>query len=279
MADLKVTAIDISPEFAQFIGVHGFQAVFPHTLAALNVIATKYQIQWRQFTMGADIPGTSRKINSRGDYTKSINVDTTDVQTKIVSSRGPWTDWIEAGHGELDLKPGLLRGPKARLGRNGPYNIVHFRQGIPNTLASNHPMPINIYQIIKKETDKADRAGGRGTSRVTGTTTVDGRQVRTYDWGYRVPKNRGGQPQTKLTSLGEYTWKTGKFSGMVRMDTSTARAKSSSYMTFRTVSTKSDPASWIVPPLEGVPIRQAVIDSLRDDVKAFIKMAIEEDLK
>lgn len=289
MADLNVTVTDFAPRFAQAIktaaGHNAFAVTFPNTVAALNMLAHKYLIKWRNFTQGEQIPGAPRAIWSRGEYTKSISVDLSDDMVKRIYSTGPWTERIERGHGEIDLKPGLLRGPKSRLGDRGPYNIVAFRHGTTQAPTERNPMPINVYNLIKSQTDKADRAYKQGTSSKPGTSRVTGnvhlggqRYQRSYRWGYRLPKDQGGPRKTKETSRGDYTWKTGKRTSMVRMDASTSSARSSSYITFRTVSVHSDPASWIVPPLEGIPIRQAVIDALEDETKKILQMAMEEDL-
>jgi hypothetical protein len=228
---------------------------------------------------------------SRGDYTRSININLTDEQTKSIESQGPWTDWIEQGHGEIDLKPGLLAGEKARQGKNGPYNIVAFRHGTTQAPTEQNPMPINVYNLIRRETNKADAAYKAGKSNTPGTSRVTGQNVpvqrasgkvdmgRSYQWGYRLPESQGGQKKVKQTTQGQYQWKTGKRTGMVRMAADTSRARSSSYITFRVVSINSDPASWLVPPKDPNPIRQAVIDSLQEEVQGILKLAMEEDLK
>jgi hypothetical protein len=286
MADLKITVDEFAPGFAKLAKDVNFRTVFPHLLEALNMIALNHVVQWRRFTMGEQIPGVPSVINSRGDYTRSINSDISKDQLKEVYSKGPWTDGIERGHGEIDLKPGMLSGPKARMGKKGPYNIIPFRHGIPSTLKSNNPMPDNIYKYMVKVTNAAEKAGGVGRSRIVGKgpgvwQRVSGAQdLRlNYQWGSRLPSSMGGVPQTKQTSLGDYTWKTGKHSSMVRMEASTKKARSSEYITFRVVSYKSDPASWIVPPKDPIPIRQKVVDVLKDQTQKLLKMAIEEDLK
>lgn len=293
MPSLNVEVTDFSPQFAKAIqdmGQENFGTVFPNTMAAMNMVAHNYHRQWVKASSGVQLPGMPYAINSRGPYTKSIHVDTSDEQMKVIASTGPYTEWIESGAGEIDLKPGLLAGPKARQGINGPYNIVPFRQGTPGTNPSNNPMPLNVYNLIKKETDKSDaayRAGQSqkpGTSRVTGQRTTPGMQgkkptvQRDTQWGYKVPQSAGGMRQTKDTSQGKYKWATGKQTGMARMAADTASAKSSSYITFRVVSINSDPASWIVPPREANPIRQAVIDSLEAETKGILAHAMEADL-
>lgn len=293
MANLNVTVTDFTPQIAQalnVVGAQAFGAMFPNTKAAMNMVAHMYHKTWREASMGTQLPGMPYAIHSRGDYTKSIQVDVSDENVKEVAAYGGQTEWIEAGHGEIDLKQGLIHGPKARMGVRGPYNIVAFRHGTPNTLPSNNPMPINVYNLIKKETNKADKAYAAGqsnkpgTSRITGSQTTPSSQkggkptvTRSYQWGSSVPESAGGRKETKQTTQGDYQWTTGKYTGMKRMAASTSGAKSSSYITFRVVSIHSDPASWIVPPLAANPIRQAVVDSLEEEVKGILKAAMEED--
>ena len=296
MADLKVEVTDFLPEFANLAKNVDFKTTFPNTLAALNIAAHKILVQWRKAATGEQLPGMPYPIWSRaGGYADSISIDAGDSDTKSVYSRGPNTDRIERGHGEIDLKPGLLHGPKSRMGKRGPYNIVSFRHGTPNTLPSNRPMESDTYNLIQRETNKAEtaykksRTGRPGISRVTGTTeqwvqtnaggksSSQKRQVRSYKWGYRIPASKGGAVRTKKTSRGDYTWKTGKSTGMTRLQAGAGRTHQ--YRTFRVVSINSDPASWIVPALDANPIRQAVVDATREEIMAILKMAMEEDLK
>lgn len=293
MADLSVTVTDFTPQISQtlnVVGAQAFGAMFPNTKAAMNAVAHMYHKAWREASTGVKLPGMPYAIRSRGDYTKSIQVDVSDENVKEISASGSQTEWIESGHGEIDLKPGLIHGPKARQGVRGPYNIVAFRHGTPDSLPSNNPMPVNVYNLIKKETDKADKAYASGQSNKPGTSRITVSQktpssqkggkptiTRSYQWGSSVPESAGGTRETKQTSQGDYQWKTGKHTGMRRMAASTSGAKSSSYITFRVVSIHSDPASWIVPPLPANPIRQAVVDSLEEEVKGILKAAMEED--
>jgi len=268
------------PEFVELLKKVDSEKAFPQTMAAMNSLAYMHMETWRRYASGTPMPGSPRVVNSRGDYIRSIQVDVSKRDEKLVFTDSPTHQYIEDGHGEIDLKPGLLAGKKARYGKEGPYNIVAFRHGVPGTLKSNKPMPLNLYEFIKKETDKAEAAGQNAYSRVTGRDSKKAPpQNRMYSWGMRVPASKGGTPKTKKTSQGKYTWKTGKYSSMVRMQSKTQKAKHSHYITFRVVSMKSDPASWIVPPLAGAPIREAVVTTMRPIVEDMIRAALEEDLK
>jgi hypothetical protein len=247
--------------------------VFPNLLAALNAVSEMYAYTWRKYAGGSPIPGTPRIIHSRGDYVRSIQTDTSKPDEKWVFTDYPAHKWIEEGHGEIDLKPGLLAGTKARQGKLGPYTIVGFRHGTPKTSASNNPMPVRVYNFMRQLAQNNQQKSSI-TGKIPGAKPHD----RKYHWGSRLPANMGGAALTKRTSVGNYTWTTGKMTGMTRMDTSIKKTNSQ-YMTFRIVSYKSDPASWRVPPVQGVAIRQAVVDSTRPEVVEMLKRAVEADLR
>jgi hypothetical protein len=153
--------------------------------------------------------------------------------------------------------------------------------------------------------NKAYQAGESaqpGTSRVVGrfnqtVKTPQGkfetRRANNTNWGYRLPASEGGKPETKQVqggkfhfngesyeiAKGSYKWKTGKHTGMVRMDTSAGRGKTSEYRTFRVVSFRSDPRSWIVPPEDPLPIREKVLQDITPKAQEIIRTMLEEDLK
>lgn len=258
---------------------------FPKVLERLNVLATLYQRKWRSFAQGEQIEGCPHVINSRGDYAKSIKVDLSNETTKIIYTTSPHHEGIEKGHEDIDLKPGLLSGPKARHSTNTgtTYNIVAFRHDSPSKTARN-PMPVNIYNIVKSFEQ----------SKMSGTFPDSKNLARnTYTWKDRLSAGQGGEQETKKISADmqkklserygievskKYKWKTGKYAGMVRMQENTESAKNSAYMTFRVVSSRSDPASWIVPKRAPIPIRQAVVDAMREITEKAIADAVEEDI-
>ena len=267
--EIRVTSAIGTPEVIQLLNTVQADVVFPHLLSALNQIALMYQTTWMQFAGGAPIPGTTRVINSRGDYIRSIKTNLSGTVEKVVYSDSVANQYIEKGHGEIDLKPGLLSGKKARISKSGhPFNIVHFRHGMPNTLPSNNPMPATIYSLMQKESRKADQQRKQSMSKVA----AQGKNT----YGVKVPQGTQLGRRTQLYS--QYTWKSGKYAGMVKMQTSTGKAKSSKYITFRMVSSRSDPRSWIVPPLEGIPIRQRVVETVKEFIPKIIEEAIKEDL-
>jgi hypothetical protein len=278
MADIKVTVSEILPDIMKLISASGgpTSQVFANVIATLNALIYAYQAQWKSFALGEPMPGAPRVIKSGAAYAQTIQVHLSDDLIKEVFTDSPHHNFIEKGHGEIDLKPGLLTGAKVRYSKSGtPYNIVAFRQDTPKGL--NNPMPLNIYNLAKKEFDKADVAHSKGLAPKPGTSKMLGKGQ--YEWGISMPKDFGGPATTvKQTSKGDYAHKFSKYAGMVRMQASTEHAKRSGYMTFRVVSARSDPASWISPPLQGVAIRQAVVDKMRGETVELLREAIQRDL-
>ncbi len=266
--------------------------VFHNFRAGLDTLALEYQRQWKAYAKGEPIPGSTRRIHSKGPYANSIKTDLTRDLDKRIYTDYKFAELIEAGHREIDMKEtrgpkgGLLHGPKARLtkgrtragslqGMPHAYNIVSFRHGAPRTSAN--PMPKNIYAEVTRMFRAAKEANMQEFSKVVAQTggkvvvhPVSGsvRQLPIYSWGQRT-----GELGERKTKGSGYTWKTGKQSGMVKM-------RGNSYRTFRTISAKSPTVSWIIPALSGVPIRQAVVDTLnrRKVAARIIADAMIQDL-
>jgi len=158
-----------------------------------------------------------------------------------------------------DMKPSLLGGPKARQGKNSVYNIIPFI----------HKVKTQENEGIYQESSKLEQ------SIVTGVNT-SGRRL--YKWRGRLMKYPHFK-KTKTTPVGDYTWKAHKHQGMVRMKgDAKLNQKYSTYLTFRVVSSNSDPASWWHPGKKNVPIRDLVITELKDQVTETIRQAVFFDI-
>ena len=274
------------PGFVDLFKDKDLSAGFSNLRAALNTMAMAYYDLWQKYANGAPIPPSGETIHSReGGYIKSIKTDLTKDYEKVIYTDSPVHKYIEDGHGPIDLKPGLLSGPKARHGKYGNYNIVSFRHGTPGTLPSNKPMPTNVYQYMLGQTRKAEDDKRLGFSRIIARTkrTQLNPGGRVGEWGVRLPAQLGGTLETKRVTLkggeqGTYTWTTGKLTGMVRTKDVLSRGTSNQYKTFRVVSARSDPFSWIVPARPPLPIRQAVINTMQPILEKTIQEAINKDL-
>lgn len=191
----------------------------------------------------------------------------------------------ESGQAPWDMKPGLLSGPNAKMGLNTRYNTVPFRHGVPRKGAAGghfQTMPQEIYKIVRSNKpkhggrvfvvqDAADKSksflvkkskGGfkshltadMNSSVKTGIISRGHRLSGTGDFhrqGKVIFPKAGVQGQGHVK---KYTWKTGKFEGLVKFSKQYDKGRGGQYMTFRRVSDRSDPSSWYHPGFARIPI-------------------------
>lgn len=230
--------------------------------------ATEFvQATWQQAVMGTQtVPGMkqiSSNIGLRKIYAGSIvlgrQLRSGSGLTQSVLATSKIAQQLEHGTGPWDMKPMLLNGPKARAGKNGKYNIIPFRHGTNDSYSPNSnfkPMAKDIY--AKARQLKASVKQGNGMK-----------------WGGRLPA-QGPAGQNKTTG---YQHKNEKHEGMVRIEKTYAKATQSQYMTFRIVSEKSDPNSWIHPGYQAHNIARNVSDFCKPAVEQMIGAAAEADLQ
>jgi len=286
---LKIKVTDFIPEFVQLQKKGKGGLVFAHTERAVEKLSTMYQESWISAATGAALPGLPFVINSK-NYHRSIKRQQIspliwEVYSDYTSRTGKGvTDLLEAGHGNIDLKPGMLRGPKSKMGKNGRYNIISFRHNTP-TSSSTSAMPLSVYKPFTQDVKRIDAAKKAGATTQSGTsyTSSSSSSGGSTSWGIKYDKASqiGKQKKTIMSKgkkLGEYTHKSGKFAGMVRLQQSSAKAKSGKYMTFRIVSSRSDPMSWIVPEQPPWPVRQSVVDFMKPFAEGILQDALKADL-
>lgn len=237
--------------------------------AAVNRAAEYVQATWQQVVMGTtQVPGATNpsvNIGLRQIYAESITlgrmlVGQTGTSQSVVAIKKIAED-LENGKHPWDMKPMLLGGPKARVGKNGRYNIIPMRHGTSAKYSPNSnftPMPTDIYKQARQV--KASVRNGNKMSwggRLTGTEQK-------YAPGHNPTTN--------------YAHKNGKYEGMVRIEKQYAKATQNKYMTFRIVSDKSDPMSWWHPGYEAHHIAQGVSDFCRPAVEQMVREAAEQDV-
>jgi hypothetical protein len=225
---------------------------FISTKQAVLKASQLVEATWKQTAAEMDVPQVK-------DYIQGIKTVHSDELMYTVMSTSNIK--VEEDVKPWDMKPMLLGGPKARHGKNSVYNIIPF-----------------IHKTKTLENEGVLKAAQQLEQSYTEAKTAE-RQVK-YRWrgrlsGSQVPDIR----KAKSTPVGEYTWKAPKHQGLVRMkgDVGTNQ-KYSTYLTFRVVSSNSDPASWWNPGRKGNKIRQMVIDKVSDNVKAILTQAIINDV-
>lgn len=242
----------------------------PYTKEAVRAATVDLvQRTWIEYASGVTVTysGGTFTVNSvSGEYVRSIQngLRFPEDLTGEVFTTAPHAELIEEGQEPRDMKEALLASPKAKTGKDGKKWItIPFRHGVPGTQGM-AAMPPNVYAL----------ANQLGFSRKNGFLkrffTGD-----TYTWNGALKTSTQGQRSHSNDHPGVgYTWKTGQFSGMVRM----GKKNQTQYITFRRISENSDKRSWRHPGVMPRPIREAVIENTREDVLALIRKGFEMDL-
>lgn len=236
-------------------------------------IASRYvQGTWHQVVMGAtQIPGVAEiraNVNLRKMYADSItlgeqiNIPEAGFCRAMVIALKKISNDLEFGRGPWDMKPMLLNGPKARVSKKGiKYNIIPFRHAVPGgtkNTAVGRVMPKEIYRQARALKASVE---GKGATR----------------WGGKLTGTEAKHAPGKNPSTG-YQHKSGRFEGMARVEKTYERATQSKYLTFRIVSSKSDPQSWYHPGYPAYHIADGVKNYCKPHVEEMILQAAQDDL-
>lgn len=187
---------------------------------------------WEATAQGLRLPGMTRSVR---EPAARATVEVTSDGVRVTMPADVVAK-VEGGTPAWNMKPGLLHGPKSRVGRTTGlrYNIIPFRHR-----AEDIP-------------DAALWAALQGI-RYVGSE------------GMRTSLNA---PWLLTNQLRGYTWRTGRYTGL--------RLTAGGAMTFRTVSERSPAASWWYPPRPGTPWAEPVWQWVAEAVTAWWIRAWEE---
>jgi hypothetical protein len=174
--------------------------------------------------------------SSARKYIEGIEYPEIKKNVAIIRLGGKFPNMIENGSPPFDMKPGLLKSRKAKRSKDGgKYITVPLALKTPgggNRGPSPPVMPGPIYRSAAK------LQFGQSMSRLPVKYENLGRRTRL---------------SPDLKKWGHYTWKTSPFVGVTKVQKypgelpTSSTGKMAGYKTFRRVSTKSDPNSWIHP--------------------------------
>lgn len=170
---------------------------------------------------------------------------------------------IEEGKPPFDMKEGFKSSPKRKKSLGGGwYLTIPFRYATPSSVAEslsfNGKLPVEIFNIAKNN-------GNKGLKRS------------------QLPEQYSqlGKRKELITDKGlipEYTHKSPKFEGLIRMDiSSTKNENRGGYFTFRRVSNNSDIFSWIHPGFEPRLFMDKALDAAQ--ITTVADMAIDNFLE
>lgn len=266
MAEFRIS-VDLSPLLdAAHSAVN--EQVFPLLNQAVRAVAQQAQTRWKEAVYRAKLWD-----GERAAYMESIQMHMTGPFSALVWSDYRYAAEIEAGRPARDLKRMLDTSLKVRVSKDGHrYMYIPFRHSAPGNTAHGPDMPQHVYDMARNMAPS--RVIGQ-TTRKSGTGAHDMKTRKhltvpqsVYSWGGRLAAGSMG-PNKK--------GKTDRFANMYRFDTSTpGGGKSSAYMTFRTMSDKSN--GWIVPAKPGLHLAQSVATEMQPLAEQAFTEAVKRTL-
>ena len=251
----------------------------PHLARAVEEVTAAALALWQGYASGAPMPNGKVVQNGTGEYLRSILTRELGDFAGEVFTDAPIADSIENGVPERDLKRLLASSLKVRLSRDGHrFLVIPFRHNTPGS-AMGKAMPEAVHSWWQHPDRKRSAVVGmylRPSG--TGAFDINTRQpltvpARRYVWGSRLEKS-------DLAKLGVTGPAARHMAGMVnfRRPGTQGGAAQSRYISFRTMSERSKPGSWIAKARPGMHPAQTVSDQIRPEAETVFKAAFEADL-
>lgn len=243
--------------------------VFPLLNQAVRAITAQTAYNWTEEVYKAKLWSGEKDA-----YVKSISWKMTGDFSGEVQATYKYAEEIENGRPARDLKKMLNTSLKVRVNKSGArFLYIPFRHNTPGNDALANSMPPSVYSLAKNM--EASMVTGQ-TTRVSGLNAMDIKTKKflttpqnTYSWGQKLPAG--------LSQKLKPHHRSDPHAGMYRFETSTpGGAKSSTYLTFRTMSEKSK--GWIVPPKDGLKIAEKVVNDMKPKANLAFQQAIKKTL-
>lgn len=245
-----------------------------YTYAQLEEIAQAVRSLWASCYQGTILPGMPKGILSTGAkaYSDLLNPDRVQVfggsgtsiplQAIIAMGQEGMEEAlrIQKGYAPFDMKPGFLKSPKAKTGKNGRYMVLSFRHMTPGaTTRQGGVMSTDIHKQAKKgETFKDSGIGARSKLK----KAID---IRAEKFG------------SSETMQDDYTWRNGIYAGMTKATPHKGK-RHSSYRTFRVISDNSNPSAWWHPGQDPNDVVGSVVNYVKPFVAQGLKQAVKKDV-
>lgn len=189
-------------------------------------------------------------------------------------SKNPLVKMIEEGASAFDMKIGFEHSEKKHIKANGAgwYLTIPFREASEGSIGEadifTSVMPEAVYEAVKqKDADIPTNTGFKSK----------GLTINEVPSEYRAPKTRAAVTSIITNQrFEEYKNKSSVYAGISKItDKVTGQ---SSYQSFRRVSDKSDPNSWIFPGMEAKHLTDNAMSDLEANLEKELNMATNEAL-
>ena len=207
-------SIDVSDLAKQF--KLSREQIRPLVVDTLNALSTRTVELWKE---EARVLGSTR-----AEYLNAIYVLRDSDNSVIVGLHGVLPNMVEKGASPFDMKDGFLKSNKKTTTADGWYLTIPFKWFTPGTLEESTPkIPEEIHRVVKEITDRSGIKRSELPSK------------------YRDVLGQRDRIETRTKVWDTYRHKSPLWEGMVR----SPKKDHSHYVTFRRVSSNSDPDSWI----------------------------------
>lgn len=258
-----------------------YERALPLLRSAVESVAAMAAADWQESVHKAKLWSGERDA-----YANSITWRMTGALTAMVEAGYDKAGDIETGRGPYDMKRMLDTSSKVRRTLDGRrFLVIPMRHNAPG---GSRAMPSVVHTLAKK----------MAVSRVTSTSRRDAGEVvplhPQYGMGSARPNTKYlSTPNTRqAATVAKHTYAWGdkitaqmlrqagadkatakRYAGMVRMNTSTGKAKSSSYMTFR-IMMEGQTGKWILPAQPGMYLARDVAKRTQPRAEAAFAQAV-----
>jgi hypothetical protein len=263
--------------------------VLPLLHQAVKAVAKQTAADWKAAVYGAKLWSGEKDA-----YVATINWQMTGDFTAVVESDYKLAGEIETGRSPRDLKKMLDTSQKVRRTESGKrFLVIPMRHNTPGHGAMAQAMSGSVYALAKSmEPSRVVGTGQRPSGEVTHLSPKSGMHAsanqtpylsnpktkqaasvvrRQYAWGGRLTAGM-------LKGAGADSSEVKRYSGMVKMDTSTpGGAKSSSYMTFR-IMMDGQTGKWVIPAQPGMYLAKKTAEQMQPKAEAAFNAAIKKTM-
>lgn len=181
--------------------------------------------------------------SSRAEYVRSVYWSESSARRNVIVLMGSLPNMIESGAQPFDLKEGFEKSGKVKHKKDGGwYLTIPFRWATPGSLGENVAfagvMPQDVYSLARQLRPRRTAAGASSAGQSLSASALPASR-----------QNLGTRRAVSNALTGQnfpaYQHRSPLMAGMQRNEKTYAAATQSSFSTFRRVSDKSDPNSWI----------------------------------
>lgn len=242
---------------------------------------------WRAGAGGKTYPGMRKPLYStsyasdltRTAVSKNGGAYSVEVGRKgaVTGKNGKTFDLvktIEDGREPRDIKDAALKGPKAKTAKDGSvFAIVPFRHGSGESVHFKYNVTDAAKRVVRRFGELNERTAAAIHNPWERARALGPKKVKFVDqtpsrspWAHTIQ----GSGSRRFVGPGAYVWQRHLMAGLKRYGV----GRQGQYFTFRTISTKSDPLSWIAPRIPANPIFKSMARFMKPRVLAMISASL-----